>query len=1052
MTERDKLLQAITALEAQRGDLGSDVVDAALAPLRTRLAALDSREDGGAQRRKHVTMMLADMAGFSGMVSGMDAEDVSDTLNDLWRAVDGVVLEHGGMIDKHIGDAVMALWGADRAREDNPEQAIRAALEIHEEVAAFSKERSIPLKMRIGINTGPVVLGDVGITGEFTAMGEAVNITRRLEQAARPGTVLVSHDTFTHVRGVFDVRPQGPISVRGVEHPVRAYVVEQAKPRAFRMSTRGVEGVETRMIGRDSQMQVLKESMHAILCGDSLRLVTVTGDAGVGKSRLLLEFDDWLELQPERIYYFRGRARPDTTTVAFGPIRDMFAYRFHILETDEPARVIEKFRGETADVLDGDEADLVGHMIGFDFSTSPAVQRLLGNPSFGQLGTAYLLRYLRHMSQAPSVMLLEDIHWSDDRSLDLVEILAREMPDAQLLIVCTARPTLYERRPNWGETRGPAPAIAEKEHAVAVRTLLKLTPLSRHHSEELVTEILRRVDLLPPALRDLIVDGAEGNPYYVEELIKMLIEDGVVVRGEDRWRVELDRLTQVRVPPTLTGVLQARLDSLPQAERLVMQQAAVVGRQFWDEAVAVLSDNGSPRDVDAILESLCERELVFRRPQTTLAGTKEYFFKHAMLRDVTYETVLLKKRSEYHGRVARWLRESAGERVAEYCGQIARHFELAGERGQAGQYLSQAGHQLFQESAYRDSIALLERALELLPERDTKARADATTNLGHAYRLVGEFPEAVHAYRDGMSLSHQLGDATSVVAAMSGLGLTARLHGDYEDAERLLAEGLELARAVSDDLGAALCLYNLGDLAYRQGNSANAERYAAASLAIYREHGDHQGIANALRVLGFAHHMRGEYGQAAEHHAESREHYAAIGDLWGIAACLINLGETARLQGHFEEAARYYEDSLQMASDTGVRYEVVVCHNNLGHTKAALGDYEAAREHLRLALEAEIEMGTNPLALETLVGFALVEARCGRPTAAAEVLGFVLDHPAYFDETRKSADPLLEELRATLPDGDLELALERGRALELEALAEGFLQRSPQPVLSGASN
>jgi predicted ATPase len=644
------------------------------------------------------------------------------------------------------------------------------------------------------------------------------------------------------------------------------------------------------------------------------------------------------------------------------------------------------------------------------------------------------------MAERPSVMLVEDVHWADDRSLDLVERLAGELHDSQLLIVCTARPGLFDRRPDWGSAPLTGSAVADGAEQASIRTLLKLTPLSRRHSEELVTEILRRVDPLPAALRDLIVDGAEGNPYYVEELIKMLIEDGVVVRGDEHWFVELDRLTQVRVPPTLTGVLQARLDSLPAEERAVLQQAAVVGRQFWDAAVDVLSDDPDESNIDAVLSSLCDRELVFRRTRTTLAGTKEYFFKHAMLRDVTYETVLRKRRSVYHGRVARWLRDSAGERVGEYFGQIARHFELAGENGQAGSYLQRAGDEMFQESAYPDAITDFERALTLMPEDDSSSRSALHISLGHALRLVGDYPEAVASYQEGMRLAHELDDSKSAVAAQSGLGLTARLYGDYEEAERNLCEGLKLAREVGDDQGEALCLYNLGDLAYRRGNSTDAERYAAASLAIYRDHDDHQGIAYALRVMGFAHHARGEYERAERNHMESRQHYDEIGDKWGIAACLINLGETARKQGLNEQAAGYYEESLAIAIETGVRYEIVVCHNNLGHTYAAMGDDETARGYLLQALDAEIDMGAYPIALETIVGIAQLRARAGRHDDAAELLGLVLGHPAFFDETKQTADPVLAKLREVMPGEQLEAALARGKDLEFEAATAQVLR------------
>ncbi len=260
------------------------------------------------------------------------------------------------------------------------------------------------------------------------------------------------------------------------------------------------------------------------------------------------------------------------------------------------------------------------------------------------------------------MIFLEDIHWADDSSLDLLDHLVAAVPDTRLLVVCLARPSLFERRPSWGEGQ-------------EIHTQINLKPLSRRASRALVGEILQKARDVPTDLRDLIVEGAEGNPFYVEELIKMLIEDGVIVHGEEQWRVELERLAKVHVPPTLVGVLQARLDSLPPEEKMLLQRAAVVGRLFWDAAVVELkASEGSGLDkeeIASLLEAVRDRELIFRRERSAFAGAEEYIFKHALLRDVTYETVLLKLRRVYHRQVARWLEFAAGKRIGEYLGLIA---------------------------------------------------------------------------------------------------------------------------------------------------------------------------------------------------------------------------------------------------------------------------------------------------------------------------------------------------------------------------------------------
>ena len=256
MSEQDKLIKAIASLDAQRSTLGDEVVDAAINPMREKLADLQKKDNG--EQRKQVTILFADVSGFTAMSEGLDAEEVSEIMNSLWQEIDAAITGHGGIIDKHIGDAIMALWGVHIAHEDDPQRAVRTALKMQQIVSQFRLNKSVSLAMRIGINTGPVMLGEVGTAGEYTAMGDAVNLASRLEHAAPVNGVLVSLDTYKHIRGIFDVSPQEPLKVKGKRELVRSYVVERAKDRAFRNPSRGIEGIETRMMGRDAEHLIMQ--------------------------------------------------------------------------------------------------------------------------------------------------------------------------------------------------------------------------------------------------------------------------------------------------------------------------------------------------------------------------------------------------------------------------------------------------------------------------------------------------------------------------------------------------------------------------------------------------------------------------------------------------------------------------------------------------------------------------------------------------------------------------------------------------------------------------
>ncbi|MEZ4517462.1 MAG: adenylate/guanylate cyclase domain-containing protein [Chloroflexota bacterium] len=297
--EIDQLRTAITAQESLRGTIPDEVIEATVAALQVRLSEL--LEQAAEPKRKQVTVLFADVVGFTAMSESMDAEVVARTVNELWMLVDDVITTHGGRIDKHIGDAVMALWGTGIAQEDDVEQAVRAALELRRAVAAFCRTHSLPLAMRVGLNTGPVLLGTIGTAGEFSAMGDTVNLASRLEAAAPIDRVLISHDTYRHIRGIFDVEAQPDLRVKGKAEPIRTYILVQPKPRAFRLFTRGIEGIETRMVGRDNELRQLQTAYLEMLITAQTHVVTILGEAGVGKSRLLEEFEDWLELRPEEI-------------------------------------------------------------------------------------------------------------------------------------------------------------------------------------------------------------------------------------------------------------------------------------------------------------------------------------------------------------------------------------------------------------------------------------------------------------------------------------------------------------------------------------------------------------------------------------------------------------------------------------------------------------------------------------------------------------------------------------------------------------------------------
>jgi class 3 adenylate cyclase/tetratricopeptide (TPR) repeat protein len=960
MNEREQLEQAIAALEGQRAILSDAVVNAALAPMREKLAALRAQQPAG-QVRKQVTVLFADVSGFTAMSETLDPEEVSATMNALWARLDAAITAQGGTIDKHIGDAVMALFGAPTAHENDPERAIRAALAMQAELHDFTaaERLAVPLRMRIGINTGIVLLGAVGTTAEYTAMGDTVNLASRLEHAAPVGGILISHDSYRHVRGIFEVQSLDPISVKGKAEPVQVYVVRAAKPRAFRLSTRGVEGIETRTIGREAELRQLQLALFAARAGQA-QLASVVAEAGVGKSRLLDEFNTWIELQAERTLLFRGRATQEMINLPYALIRNLLALQFEIHESDLAAVAREKLERGMREVLGAgavEQVHFIAHLIGLDFTNSPYLQGIRADArQIHDRAFYYVARFFATVArQHPVVILLEDIHWADDGSLDLIEYILREQPEMRLLVVGLTRPGLFERRQGWGD--GPL-----------AHTRLDLHPLSEQHSRQLIAEILHKATEIPQQLEDLILSRVEGNPFYIEELIKMLIEDGVIVTGADRWSVELGRLATAPVPATLTGVLQARLDVLPPSEREILQQAAVVGRIFWSNVVERLRSPDVSQSAQASapidrLSALNRKELIFQRPVSSFAETHEYIFKHAILHDVTYESVLKRLRRAYHAQVAESLIELSGERAGEYAGRIGEHFERAGMAAQAAAWYGSAGQQARDTYATEAAITYYQKALALWSDTPEAApaeqRFEVYEGLGDMLAAQARYVEALAVYGTMRQEAEAAGDSQGLARAWYGLALVQSYQGDHRAAieSAIQAEATAQAAGARNELALALRMH--GWSLSRLGDAEAALALGQQMLALTIEIDDRRQMARSLNLLGIAYNMLGRYQQAAGCLEQALAICQALDDRRQVMDLLNNLGVIAQARGDHRAAFERFQAALKIARTIGHRDGELVFLSNLGEAHIRLGEYQAAEANLRQVIQMARAAGSD---------------------------------------------------------------------------------------------
>jgi predicted ATPase/class 3 adenylate cyclase len=1113
-TEQQQLEAGIAALEAQRALLGDAVVDASVSGLRAKLAALaapPTPPTEPAQILKQVTILFLDVVGSTTLSQHLDPEAISAVMDDALSRGTAVVVAHRGRVLQYAGDNILAAFGADESREDDTERAVHAGLALLELGKALGAEVQAAhghsgFDVRVGIHTGGVLLGG-GVDADGSIRGIAVNIAARMEQTAPAGALRISQDTYAQVRGLFEVEAQEPLTVKGVDAPIQSYLVTRAKPRNFRIGTRGIEGVATKMIGRDAELEALQTAYHRLFAERKLAAVTVVAEAGIGKSRLLYEFEAWSEARSETFFLFRGRATPQTDSQAYGLLRDILAWRFQINDDDsiEAARkkmedgIVPLFVHDDGPDLAEAHAHLLGHLIGIDWKDSRHIRGILDDPK--QIrnrafhAAAQIFRRVSASDGSPVILQLEDLHWADGESLDFLNYLSEVNRDVPLLVMSFTRPTLFERRTDWNSTEG-------------IHTRIDLQPLGKDMSRLLANELLKKLSEVPAALRELLTSSAEGNPFYMEELVKMLIDQGAIETGEP-WKVNAERLLVTRVPPTLTGVLQARLDGLPAPERRALQQASVVGAVFWDQALAAVEAQAAEQ-----LPALVQRELTLPRADAQLqglhAGLREYAFRHQVLHQVTYDTVLKRHKREGHARVAQWLAsltEKGSLRAGDLLGLAAEHFEQAGDEASAAEFYARAAEQAGQRLAHERVLAHVGRALELLGEtspadpttqagaelrwrllfvrlktlqlqarRDEQAadldtldrlaevldddRRRAEVAIRSSFRAMRMADRAAQesAARRGMACATRAGDDGLRLNALRLLADAQIRQGDIEGGRALAQQGLEQARRLKLPAAEGRLLNALAGAAEMQGDMVGALELVRQSLQTYRETGDRVNEAISLSNLGVVCLSLGDLMRARRDLEAALQLLRANGDKIIEGGTLGQLSALALMQGEETRALALARQALDIAVAAQARDMEVDARLRLGDAELALGRRAEARQAYTQAREGASGIG-SPWQHEASAGLARVALAAGddgAAQAAMQALQPLLDHVAAGGtldgtEVRRLIELTCHQVlaRAGDPRADEWLVRAHGalmaqaEALSDAALRQGFLQNIP---------
>ncbi|MGH2656412.1 MAG: adenylate/guanylate cyclase domain-containing protein [Actinomycetota bacterium] len=983
-----------------------------------------SAEPAARKERKFATVLFADLVGSTALGEREDPEVVQELVGRSFDRMSEVIGRYEGVVEKFVGDAILAAFGVPSAHEDDPERAVRSALEMQAVMSevnrAFASEGRTQLAMRIGIDGGEVLvdLERAGSTRERMLTGDAVNTASRLEAVAEPGRVVVGQTVYRATKDIVDYRELSPLHLKGKPQPVTAW--EALRVRAPLRGERVPLGLEARLVGRDEEMAVLKQSLHRVEREGRPALVTILGSAGVGKSRLVWELSTYVEGLAQSTYWRRGRCLP-YGNLSYSGLADAAKAQCEILEDDPPEVVTEKTERAVADLFGEDAPSVAGQ-----------ISTLVGAPAEGTFSREDLFdawrRFLERMAaRYPLVLVIEDIHWADEGLLDFIEHLA-DWGQGPIFILTLARPELLETRGGWGGGRRNYAAI-------------HLEPLGREETAAMVDDLVP--EAMPAELKELVVGRSEGIPLFAEEIVRMFIDRGVLrLDDSGRWEVPVQD-SDVEIPPSIHALIAARLDTLPPEEKAILQDASVVGRVFWLGAVGRLSGRGAA-EARYALGQLRVKEIIVPREPPTFSGELEFGFRHVLIRDVAYQSLPKASRGRKHAEVARWAEDRAGERRTEMAELLATHYteslryaEEVGDLSAVSRDLLISGYRWTRAAGDRatrlwqaaQTIAWYRKALDLAPAaevRDDDLLALWAAYVNASFRVESRDVTA-KAAEEALRVAERIDDNKTAGRMETVLATLAFYGGRDEESLARFDRAIGILDPLGDSIQLAETLQSLGMVLWRRDRLADAVGPLRKSLEVSTNVGDDAALANSMMLLAS---VVPTWEETVQLHRDAYRLSRNAGDLLLFLRAANNLASALRdVDPDLSQGEALLKDALEISRRSGHPYEGWLL-GTLSEYMLDRGDLIGAKRLSRESRRLAKSSGEGSAAAARTLVLAEVELERGRIVEAEESLGEAL---SVLEETPEHESILFIALiRSDLADarGDAEEALR----LRLEAL------------------
>jgi class 3 adenylate cyclase/tetratricopeptide (TPR) repeat protein len=921
------------------------------------------REAPAAERRL-VTVLFADLVGFTAASEQRDAEETRELLSRYFDTSRRLIELYGGTVEKFIGDAVMAVWGTPTATEDDAERAVRAALDLVAAVSALGQEAGAEeLRARAGVLTGEAAV-TIGAEGEGMVAGDLVNTASRVQSAAEPGTVYVGESTRRSTEQTIVYEEAGSFELKGKVSLTPLWKAQRVVS-GLRGSLKS-QGLEAPFVGRDRELRQIKDLFHVSAEERKAHLISVTGIAGIGKSRLAWEFYKYFDGIATTVYWHRGRCLSYGEGVTYWALADMVRMRCRIAEEEDPESARAKLRATLEEhILDIEERDFLeprlAHLLGLADHQARDKQDLFA---------AWRLFFERLAESYPTVLAFEDMQWADESLLDFVEYLLDWSRNHSILVVTLARPELLERRPTWGAGQRSF-------------TSLYLEPLAQHAMEELLTGL---VPGLPSEVRDRILARAEGIPLYAVETVRMLLDRGLLVADGPAYRLT-GPVEALEVPETLHALIAARLDGLSADERRLLDDAAVLGKTFTTDALAALA--GADKEIEPLLASLVRKEVFGVQADPRSPEHGQYGFLQDLVRHVAYETLSKRERRVRHLATADYLRAAFAADEDEVVEVIASHYlaahDAAPDADDAAEIRQKAQATLTRAAERAESLA---------------AAAEARRYFEQAAGLTDEPLERAR-------LLHQAG-------RMAGYA------GDPESAKQLLEESIAVYEQEGDPHTSARVLMTLARIEGNTGNRAGAMARGERAFGVLSTGEPGEELALIAARLATGHWFQGELELAAERAELALDLAEAHGFSEPLAIALRAKGALAESRGHSEVAEALYKHSLEIALEHDLAQEATVCYFILSDGCFRRDRYADALGYLDEALAFAQKMGSRPDEWAVLAEMTYPQFMLGRWD---EVLATAQD----FTEERISSGAIVLSLLQSLVEvhlrrGDLAAA------------------------------